>query len=158
MTQWSRGKTWVLRRRPNGSKLISCIDPRKGKALEHKELRRQSKWWGWKQRITWQYVSTPLDTPPTDMFSHRCARSPTVRRSLVLPPLLFFGEAQWHQKKRFIKYWNLNVTLIKNPNNQMKSYAHVQRASGWLSNIHRQQPQICGENLQNQSGSLENQT
>lgn len=39
---------------------------------------------------------------------------------------------------------------MKSPDQQMRSHAHVQRASEWLPNRDRKQPQISDENLQNE--------
>lgn len=40
---------------------------------------------------------------------------------------------------------------MKSPDQQMRSHAHVQRASEWLPNRDRKQPQISDENLPNES-------
>lgn len=95
---------------------FSAQTSKKIRPREHKLLWRESKWWGWKERVREQYVSPSLDTPPAYMLSHICALVPEPRRLLFLPPHLFFKEVQWHQRERLIKYWHLDATLMKSPN------------------------------------------
>lgn len=54
-----------------------------------------------------------------------------------------------------MKYWQLDATLMKSADYQMKSHGRTKSLSA--SHIDRQPPQICEENLQNESEHWENQ-